>query len=76
MLNDGCGRATSSTFLLFLGERDEIFLVFGKKEKLLFSHRKEKKGSTNKKEFFCRKVTSHSIIPLIYASKSHRSTSD
>lgn len=55
MLNDGCGRATSSTFLLFLGEREEIFLVFGKKERLLFSHRKEKKGSNEQEVVFLQK---------------------
>lgn len=61
MLNDGCGRATSSTFLLFLGEREEIFLVFTKKRKTC-PHRKEKKGSNEQEVVFCRKVTSHSLF--------------
>lgn len=54
MLNDGCGRATSSTFLLFLGGREEIFLVFTKR-KGAPPHRKEKKGSNEQEVVFLQK---------------------
>ena len=58
LLNDGCGRATSSTFLLFLGgKKRSSFLGFTKRKGLLFSHRKEKKGSNEQEVVFCRKVT-------------------
>ena len=63
LLNDGCGRATSSTFLLFLGEREEIFLVFGKKRKAP-RHRKEKKGSNEQEVVFLQK----SNITVYYSS--------
>ena len=43
LLNDGCGRATSSTFLLFLGEREEIFRVFGKRKAPLFTQKGKKR---------------------------------
>lgn len=65
LLNDGCGRATSSTFLLFLGEREEIFLVFTKKKKgSLPRHRKEKKGSNEQEVVFLQK----SNITVYYSS--------
>jgi len=65
VLNDGCGRATSSTFLLFLGEREEIFLVFTKKKKgSLPRHRKEKKGSNEQEGVFLQK----SNITVYYSS--------
>ena len=65
LLNDGCGRATSSTFLLFLGgKKRSSFLGFTKRKGLLFSHRKEKKGSNEQEVVFLQK----SNITVYYSS--------
>lgn len=65
MLNDGCGRATSSTFLLFLGgKRRDLPCFRKKKERLPPRHRKEKKGSNEQEVVFLQK----SNITVYYSS--------
>lgn len=65
LLNDGCGRATSSTFLLFLGgKRRDLPCFRKKKERLPPRHRKEKKGSNEQEVVFLQK----SNITVYYSS--------
>ena len=65
LLNDGCGRATSSTFLLFLGgKRRDLPCFRKKKERLPPRHRKEKKGSNEQEGVFLQK----SNITVYYSS--------
>ena len=65
LLNDGCGRATSSTFLLFLGGKRRDLPCFRKKiERLPPRHRKEKKGSNEQEVVFLQK----SNITVYYSS--------
>ena len=65
LLNDGCGRATSSTFLLFLGGKRRDLPCFRKKKKRLPPrHRKEKKGSNEQEVVFLQK----SNITVYYSS--------
>lgn len=65
LLNDGCGRATSSTFLLFLGGKRRDLPCFRKKKgRLPPRHRKEKKGSNEQEVVFLQK----SNITVYYSS--------